>query len=87
MNNRGQVVGEYLDGEGAFHGYVWEKGRFKTIEGSEEPAAPPRTSTTGVRSSACTGRVEPTSSGVSSSAGASTGPSTPQEAGTTSRSG
>jgi probable HAF family extracellular repeat protein len=32
VNNRGQVVGGYLDGDGRPHGYRWEKGRFMTID-------------------------------------------------------
>ena len=35
INNRGQVVGEYLDADGRFHGYLWEKGRFTTIDGPD----------------------------------------------------
>jgi hypothetical protein len=33
INNRGQVVGEYLDQHGVIHGYRWEKGRFATFDG------------------------------------------------------
>jgi probable HAF family extracellular repeat protein len=32
INDRGQVVGEYRDAAGTFHGYVWERGRFRSIE-------------------------------------------------------
>jgi probable HAF family extracellular repeat protein len=32
VNDRGQVVGEYKDANGRFHGYLWERGRFQTIE-------------------------------------------------------
>jgi probable HAF family extracellular repeat protein len=32
INNRGQVVGEYLDAGGAFHGFLYHKGRFTTID-------------------------------------------------------
>ena len=32
INDRGQVVGEYLDATGRYHGYVWERGRFTTID-------------------------------------------------------
>jgi Transposase IS116/IS110/IS902 family len=32
INDRGQVVGDYMDADGRFHGYVWERGRFKTID-------------------------------------------------------
>ena len=31
-DDRGQVVGEYLDAAGRYHGYVWQRGRFTTIE-------------------------------------------------------
>ena len=33
INNRGKVVGEYLDRHGVYHGYVWANGRFATIDG------------------------------------------------------
>jgi probable HAF family extracellular repeat protein len=36
VNNRGQVVGDYLTADGAVHGYRWDGGRFTTIDG---PAA------------------------------------------------
>jgi probable HAF family extracellular repeat protein len=43
INNRGQVVGQYQDANGRFHGYVWERGRFGP---STPPARPgPRCST------------------------------------------
>jgi uncharacterized membrane protein len=32
FNNRGQVVGFYVDGNGAQHGYLLEQGRFTTID-------------------------------------------------------
>jgi probable HAF family extracellular repeat protein len=32
INDRGQVVGEYLDPAGRYHGYVWQQGRFTTID-------------------------------------------------------
>ena len=32
INNRGQVVGGYLDAEGRPHGFLWDKGRFTTID-------------------------------------------------------
>jgi probable HAF family extracellular repeat protein len=33
VNNRGQVVGQYVDAEGVLHGYLWERGRgFETID-------------------------------------------------------
>jgi probable HAF family extracellular repeat protein len=32
INDLGQVVGEYQDAAGDFHGYVWEWGRFRSIE-------------------------------------------------------
>ncbi len=31
VNDHGQVVGEYQDAGGAFHGYVWQRGRFRTL--------------------------------------------------------
>jgi probable HAF family extracellular repeat protein len=31
INDRGQVVGEYKDAAGKFHGYLWDKGRFTTF--------------------------------------------------------
>jgi uncharacterized membrane protein len=31
LNNRGQIVGEYQDADGVFHGYLWERGRFRTL--------------------------------------------------------
>ena len=33
VNNRGQVVGEYLDRNGVFHGYRWQHGRFTSYDG------------------------------------------------------
>jgi uncharacterized membrane protein len=33
INNRGQVVGQYVDDDGVLHGYVWERKRgFRTID-------------------------------------------------------
>jgi hypothetical protein len=32
VNNRGQVVGPYLDRKGALHGFLWERGRITTID-------------------------------------------------------
>jgi probable HAF family extracellular repeat protein len=32
INNRGQVVGEYRDANGAYHGFLWDKGRVVTID-------------------------------------------------------
>jgi probable HAF family extracellular repeat protein len=33
INNRGVVVGQYVDAEGVLHGYVWERKRgFRTID-------------------------------------------------------
>jgi probable HAF family extracellular repeat protein len=32
LNNRGQVVGQYLDTGGAVHGFLWDKGRITTID-------------------------------------------------------
>jgi uncharacterized membrane protein len=37
INNRAQVVGQYLDADGRVHGYLWDKGRFTTID---VPGAP-----------------------------------------------
>ena len=37
INNRAQVVGQYLDADGGVHGYLWDKGRFTTID---VPGAP-----------------------------------------------
>jgi probable HAF family extracellular repeat protein len=31
INDRGQVVGEYQAADGTFHGYLWERGRFRTL--------------------------------------------------------
>jgi probable HAF family extracellular repeat protein len=31
INDHGQVVGEYVDTDGEYHGYLWERGRFRTI--------------------------------------------------------
>ena len=33
VNNRGAVVGEYLDPDGGFHGFKWRQGRLTTIDG------------------------------------------------------
>jgi probable HAF family extracellular repeat protein len=33
VNNRGQVVGEYLDQNGVYHGYRWQDGRFTSFDG------------------------------------------------------
>ena len=32
LNDRGQVVGGYLDADGRNHGFLWDKGRFTTID-------------------------------------------------------
>jgi uncharacterized membrane protein len=32
------VVGEYKDADGAFHGYVWQRGRFTTIDVPGQPS-------------------------------------------------
>jgi hypothetical protein len=32
-----QVVGDYQDANGRFHGYVWERGRFRTIDVAGQP--------------------------------------------------
>jgi uncharacterized membrane protein len=39
IDNRGRVVGQYVDDDGAFHGYVWEKGHVDVIDGSDSAAA------------------------------------------------
>jgi probable HAF family extracellular repeat protein len=39
INNRGQVVGEYLDADGRFHGYLWEKEQLTTIDGPDGTGA------------------------------------------------
>jgi probable HAF family extracellular repeat protein len=33
VNNRDQVVGEYVDRNGVYHGYRWKNGRFTTFDG------------------------------------------------------
>lgn len=38
INNQGQIVGEYVDGEGALRGFLLDDGAFTTIDA---PAAPP----------------------------------------------
>jgi probable HAF family extracellular repeat protein len=32
INNRHQIVGEYVDAAGNYHGFVWQQGRYKTID-------------------------------------------------------
>ena len=32
INNRGQVAGQYVDAAGGFHGFVWERGRYTTVD-------------------------------------------------------
>jgi hypothetical protein len=32
LNNRGQIVGVYVDGDGLRHGHLLERGRFTTID-------------------------------------------------------
>jgi hypothetical protein len=32
INDRAQVVGQYLDAAGRMHGFLWERGRFTTID-------------------------------------------------------
>jgi uncharacterized membrane protein len=32
INDRGQAVGEYIDQAGAFHGFMWERGRITTLD-------------------------------------------------------
>jgi hypothetical protein len=39
VNNRGQVVGDHLDRDGMIHGYLWDKGRFTTIDGPDGAGA------------------------------------------------
>jgi probable HAF family extracellular repeat protein len=39
INDRGQVVGEYLDADGAIHGYLWDKGRFTSFDGPDGTGA------------------------------------------------
>jgi len=33
INNHGQVVGDYYQADGVPHGYLWERGRIRTIDG------------------------------------------------------
>ena len=49
INDRGQVVGEYQAAAGVFHGYVWERGRFRTIEAGSALGINNRGQITGVR--------------------------------------
>jgi probable HAF family extracellular repeat protein len=49
INDHGQVVGEYTDANGAPHGYVWERGRFRSIEAGGALAINNRGQITGVR--------------------------------------
>jgi probable HAF family extracellular repeat protein len=37
INNRGQVVGEYVDGDGAIHGFRWDRG-VTTLDGPDDAA-------------------------------------------------
>jgi uncharacterized membrane protein len=37
INARGQVLGDYEDARGGCHGYLLDKGRFKTIDFPGEP--------------------------------------------------
>jgi probable HAF family extracellular repeat protein len=46
INDRGQVVGQYQDANGVFHGYVWQRGRFRTIDVPGQP--PGTTNATGI---------------------------------------
>ena len=39
LNDRAQVVGDYLDAAGRLHGFLWDKGRFTTIDGPEGTGA------------------------------------------------
>jgi probable HAF family extracellular repeat protein len=41
INNRGQVVGQYLDANGRYHGYLWERGQFTTIDAPGAVATTP----------------------------------------------
>jgi uncharacterized membrane protein len=33
INNRTQVVGEYIDPSGTYRGFLWQRGRFSTVDG------------------------------------------------------
>jgi hypothetical protein len=37
INARGQILGDYEDARGGCHGYLLDKGRFKTIDFPGEP--------------------------------------------------
>jgi probable HAF family extracellular repeat protein len=39
INNRGQVVGEYTDADGMVRGFLWDKGRLMTFDGSDGTGA------------------------------------------------
>jgi hypothetical protein len=39
LNDRGQVVGEYQDASGSFHGYLWDRGWFTTLDGPDGTGA------------------------------------------------
>ena len=54
INNRGQVVGEYLDADGTIHGFLWDKGRFTTIDGPDGAVATATNINDRARSSAST---------------------------------
>jgi hypothetical protein len=32
INNRRQIVGQYVDAGGVLHGYLFDKGRYRTID-------------------------------------------------------
>jgi hypothetical protein len=32
INDRGQVAGQYVDAAGGFHRFVWERGRYTTVD-------------------------------------------------------
>ncbi|MET0761815.1 MAG: hypothetical protein ABWZ63_05730, partial [Thermoleophilaceae bacterium] len=39
IDNRGRVVGEYVDAAGTFHGFLWQRGRLTTIDGPRSDGA------------------------------------------------
>jgi hypothetical protein len=50
INDRGQVSGDYQDADGVFRGYVWERGRFRTVDGPRAGEPAPAASTTAASS-------------------------------------
>jgi hypothetical protein len=76
INNRTQVVGQYQDADGIFHGYVWERGRFRTIDAPARSGPRCLISTTAGRSSAPAWSLTGPSAG-SCWSGAATPPSPP----------